>query len=209
MTHYIGERFGRLSVLSFHHRDKYKVFVLCHCDCGTEKIISTSDLKSGRTRSCGCLRAEMQTTRTKNKIKNKKLEWVYQSMKIRCNNPKNKQYKNYGGRGIKVCDEWNDKWGFRKFEKWALENGYKDGLSLDRINNNKGYSPENCRWTDLFAQANNRRTNRTFDINGSILTLKQIADMYKLNYFSLRSRIHLGWNIHKALSIPFHKRNKR
>ena len=140
MTHYIGDRFGRLVVLGFHHKSKWKVHVLCRCDCGTEKIFSTSDLKSGRVHSCGCLSREIQAERTKNKIKHTHLHYIYLSMKKRCFSPKTASYKDYGGRGISMCKEWADRrTGYRTFEKWALENGYSRGLSIDRINNDGNY----------------------------------------------------------------------
>ena len=156
--------------------------------------------------SCGCLRQEFSNKRTQNKIKNVKLHYVWGAMRKRCNNPNDKEYKNYGGRGIEVCDEWSDrKCGYRAFEKWAIENGYKFGLSIDRINNEGDYTPKNCRWVDWKTQCNNKRVNRWLIIGGKKLTLKQVAEKYNIKYDLLRGRLNAGWSIESAINIPKQK----
>lgn len=203
--YYIGERFGRLYVLGFSHKKNTRNFVFCKCDCGKIKVLSTSDLKTGRVKSCGCLNRERLDERTKNKIKNVRLNYVFIQMRQRCNNPNNKNYYNYGGRGIKVCDEWNRRNGYRCFEAWALANGYKPGLTLDRIDNNGPYSPENCRWVSLFVQANNKRTTTRVIFNGVEYTLKQLAQATGVPYRRLKSRICVqGWSPEKAVYEPLH-----
>lgn len=119
---------------------------------------------------------------------NERLHRIYYGMKTRCCNPNNHNYKGYGDRGITICDEWlhNSK----SFYKWALNNGYADNLSIDRIDNNKGYCPENCRWATRKEQNNNQRTNRLITYQGKTLTLKQWCDLLGLNYGSVKSRLN-------------------
>lgn len=139
-----------------------------------------------------------------------KLNRVYHSMLARCYNPHTKSYKHYGERGITVCEEWVNKEkyythygiytkGWRAFEKWALENGYKEGLTIDRIDNNKGYSPENCRWVSKKVQSNNRNFCRKITYKGRTQNLKQWCEELKLNYKTIHKRIAIdGWTVEKA-----------
>ena len=126
--------------------------------------------------------------------RNTKLHWVWRAMKQRCENPRNKRYLSYGGRGITVCDDWKGVYGFLNFCKWSKENGYSEGLSLDRIDNDKGYSPENCRWVKAEAQANNKRTNVLVTYKGVSLTLKQWSDKLGVPYTTLQSRHYKGYS---------------
>lgn len=130
---------------------------VCKCDCGNYKIIRAANLLNGMSRSCGCLLTELGESRRDNSDKTRirrKLKSVWSTMKYRCLNAKCSRYKDYGGRGIFVCREWINS--FDTFYRWALLNGYKDGLSIDRIDNDKGYYPDNCRWADAKTQTNNR-----------------------------------------------------
>ena len=204
--YHIGDRFDRLVVLRLSRRTPRKYFVWCQCDCGNIKEFCTSDLVSGRVHSCGCFAKEILIKRGENKIKERKLHEVFLSIKKRCNNPRSNAYKNYGGRGIKVCDEWGDrKFGYRRFEKWALENGYKQGLSIDRIDVNGNYCPENCRWVDWKTQCNNKRVNRYFFVNGEKLTIAQIADKFGIDYALIKCRVRRGWSIDDALRVQKQK----
>jgi hypothetical protein len=153
-----GKRYGRLTVIEvtkpkFLPCGQRETQYLCKCDCGTEKIISYHDMSRGRTSSCGCLRKEgPHTTHGKT---HDRIYRIYNAMKTRCYNHNFPRYADYGGRGIRVCDEWlND---FQRFYNWAIENGYAPNLSIDRINNEKGYSPGNCRWATAKEQNNNQR----------------------------------------------------
>ena len=131
---------------------------------------------------------------------------TWSNAKSRCQDVNSQSYKHYGGRGIKVCDEWRDN--FQAFYDWAMANGYKEGLTLDRIDNNKGYSPKNCRWTSVKEQSNNRRSNRYLVFRGERKTISQWADTIGVNQETLYKRLVHGWSIERALSTPTRKRKK-
>lgn len=182
-----GKRFGRLTVLgrvpnTYGKNGKATVYWFCKCDCGKEFSVYGSDLRSGKTKSCGCQRISNNKSRaTIHYEENKKLYYVYHSMKDRCNKPQNKSYRFYGGRGITVCDEWNEKYGFTAFMKWAYNNGYKEGLELDRIDNNGNYEPSNCRWVTHREQAHNTRQNVYAEYNGEKRILSDWAREFGIN----------------------------
>lgn len=146
-----GERFTRLTVIKLSHIKNRKSYWLCECDCGNEHIVRSDSLKCGNVKSCGCLNMEAKSI--KHGEWGTKLYFVWAGMKQRCTNPKQKHYDRYGGRGISVCEEWQT---YEPFHKWAINAGYKEGLTIDRINNDGNYEPSNCRWVTIAEQQKNK-----------------------------------------------------
>lgn len=198
-----GQKYNRLTVIELAPKQGRRTMWKCRCDCGNIIVARAENLKSGNTKSCGCL-AKDHPSNYKHGYSHTKIEYIYQAMKNRCYNPKNYEYHLYGGRGITICDEWlNDR---VKFYEWAYENGYKEGAkqaeqSLDRIDVNKGYSPENCRFVDAYVQANNKRTNVFVEHNGERHTLAEWARIFNIDYHLLYDRyISNGWSFIDAIS---------
>lgn len=136
---------------------------LCRCECGKEIVVEAYNLKTGHTQSCGCLQREATSVANKTHGKrNTRLYRIWICMKNRCYRKNHDAYKHYGGRGIKVCDEWLHS--FKAFNDWAMANGYRDDLSIDRIDTNKGYSPDNCRWATMAEQNKNKRAKNGYKI---------------------------------------------
>lgn len=200
-----GDIFGRLTVISLHHIKKYTnlsgikkniEYYLCECECGNIIITSKDRLKIGRTRSCGCLCKE---THTKHNISHTRIYRIWCNIKGRCLNKKYPFYNNYGGRGIKICDEW--KGNPVSFYNWAMANGYKDDLSIDRIDNNGNYEPNNCRWATKQEQNKNQRRTRFITYRGKRKCLTDWAKEVGIDRNTLRYRLNSGWGIEKSLGI--------
>lgn len=196
-----GTRFGRLTVISCidDTLPMYKRVWKCVCDCGQSKDVPESYLIKGITRSCGCLRSEKSyERRIKHGGSHHKLYRVWQGMKRRCYRKSTPEYRLYGGKGVYVCDEWHD---FGEFMRWSLENGYQDGLSIDRIDSNGPYSPGNCRWTDSITQNNHTSRNHMLTFNGKTMSMADWARETGISYNAIKSRINKhGWSVERALT---------
>lgn len=175
-----GKRFGRLVVLSLVPDEagaKVPTRWLCKCDCGKELPIRAYNLKSGNTLSCGCLQKEYAVARNKiHGMTGTRLYVTWQHMISRCTRESDGAYKYYGGRGITVCDEWKND--FQTFYDWAMKNGYTDELTIDRIDVNGNYCPENCRWATKKEQQRNKRDNTRVSFNGQIKTVCEWAEEF-------------------------------
>ena len=198
-----GKRFTRLVAMSPAGKDKHgNTTWLCKCDCGEEKIVPIGSLTSGNTKSCGCLNREnlsKNPNRTIHGMSKTRLYNTWNKMKNRCNSPNSNEYKYYGGRGIKVCDEWQK---FEPFCDWALANGYSDDLSIDRIDNDGNYEPSNCRWVDFITQVNNRSSNVRFTYNGKSMTISEIARETGVSKDLLYGRLEKGYSLEDSLKYP-------
>lgn len=198
-----GLRFMYLLVLEYAGKNKDgRAKWLCKCDCGNYHTTLGKYLLNGDTTSCGCRRARIlrETTerQTTHHMTGTRLYQIWSGIRGRCNNPNEECYPNYGGRGIKICDEWNSN--FTTFYEWAINNGYKENLTIDRIDNNGDYNPNNCRWVDLKTQANNTRRNHYLTYKGETKSLAEWAEIKKINYSTLRARINTyHWSVEKAL----------
>lgn len=189
-----GKRFGRLIAVEIIPTDTRKTFWLCQCDCGNTKKVRSDSLQCGAISSCGCLLREQARKNVvqnhKHKMSRTRIYTEWQGMKGRCYNEKSKNYPKWGGRGIKVCDEWlND---FEAFRDWALSNGYSADLTLDRIDNDGDYSPDNCRWATNKEQCNNRRSNIVVKYEGKEYTLYQLCALLELDYGTIHARYARG-----------------
>lgn len=202
-----GQRFGRLVVI---RQDKPIIYPnkrkitkwLCKCDCGNQIVTRADSLRNGRTKSCGCLHHEtLLKNIKKHGMAGSRIYITWQNMKDRCFNEKCSGYKDYGGRGISVCPEWKDS--FENFYEWALLNGYTDSLTIDRIDVNRNYEPQNCRWTTREAQNRNKRNNHYLTYNGITKTISEWAADIGMDYDTLHARIkYYGWTVEQALITP-------
>lgn len=195
-----GKRFGRLTVISRCDDKSGKISWLCKCDCGNVKNISAGHLTSGDIKSCGCLFKELNhKTAVKHGMTEDPLYHRFTAMISRCECKTDNSYKYYGARGITVCDEWRHD--FKAFYDWSMKNGYAPNLSIDRIDNNKGYSPDNCRWTTNSVQQNNKRTNVFIEYKGKRQTLTQWSRELKISYKTLKKRlVENEWSMEKVLA---------
>ena len=204
-----GQRFGRWTVLEYVGYEK-GVMWRCKCDCGTERNVRSDHLRYGKTISCGCFRAEVTAKETGKKIQkhgmwNTRLYHIWQRMKQRCSPscPKH-EIHNYYDKGIRVCAEWES--GFELFMNWALCNGYKENLSIDRIDGNKNYEPSNCRWATAREQTNNRRNSYFVEYKGKTKALTDWADVLKIAPSTLSNRLRRGMSVEDAFERPVKKK---
>lgn len=193
-----GQKFGKLTVLKLSYTKRY-TYWKCLCDCGIEKIILGTRLTAGRTRSCGCL---AKTNGIKHGMRHTRSYKSWQGMKSRCLNKSVSSYKDYGGRGIKICKKW------MKFENFYKDMGNRpNGTSLDRINNNKGYYKKNCKWSTPEEQNINKRNNHCIYYKGRTMTISEWAKILNINPGTLHHRIFIyKWSIEKAFLTPIKRR---
>lgn len=200
-----GKRFNQLVVIACVGKKNYnsssKKMWLCQCDCGNTIITPIGPLKNGRTKSCGCYGKTHKWNKTHG-MSNTRLFHIWANMIDRCTNKKSPRYKDYGGRGISVCDEWCGENGSSNFISWAKSNGYKENLTLDRIDNDKKYEPLNCRWTSYKKQARNKRTNRILEYNGQSHCVAEWSDITGIKQQTILRRLKRGWSVEDTLTIP-------
>jgi len=201
-----GRQFFDLTVESRHPQNLHNRAVwVCRCKCGNTRLVVGQDLKKGAIKRCtkcaSVYSAAMSSiASTTHGMSDTSLYNCWSHMKQRTLNPKCKSFPRYGGRGIGICEEWKSD--FTAFQKWAIENGYSPSLSLDRIDNDKGYYPENCRWADRTTQQNNRTACHYITVNGETRTVSQWAQKLNIRPTSLNARIRRGWTIEDAVLSP-------
>lgn len=215
-----GQKFGRLTVIKRVENIKGRTAFLCKCECGNLINVIGHNLKIGTTKSCGCLLKEQRKINCQKMVEYDKkfkpqqkhglckhrLFKIWSNMKDRCLREKNTAYKDYGGRGITVCQEWMDD--FINFYIWAMKNGYKDDLSIDRINVNGNYEPQNCRWADSKTQNRNSRQCKKIFYKGKYYSRGELAEFSCVSYNTLRYRLNNGWKIEDALTTPAYFYNR-
>lgn len=178
----------------------------CICDCGKEIFVRHTRLTHGQ-KSCGCHASKMLVERnTKHSKRHSKLYAVWRGLRSRCNNSNHPFYCDYGGRGITVCKEWdNTNDGFQNFYDWSVKSGYKDDLSIDRIDNNGNYEPNNCRWATIKQQCNNRRSNIVLNYKGVAHTVSEWSEIIQVKSGTIYQRIYKGWNTGEILGFEYKK----
>lgn len=211
-----GNTYGNLKVIERAPNRGKQTYWLCECQCEnkTRLVVRGGDLKNGHTKSCGCLKkisdiANIEKYNLNNGHvlhgqSNSRLYKIWIDMIRRCSNPKCKRYKDYGGKGIKVCAEWENS--FESFANWAISNGYSDKLTIDRINNDDGYCPNNCKWSTYQEQNFNKRNTVHVTYQDKIYTLLEIATIFNIPYKNVRDRYYKGWPIDKIISQPIKHR---
>lgn len=193
-----GKRYGALTVIKKSENKGNKTMWICKCDCGNEAVVSGGNLQSGHTRNC--LECGYKSTGLSRKTHGKShtsLFRIWSGMITRCEYEKGRSFKDYGGRGIKVCEEWRKD--FQKFYDWSINNGYKKGLEIDRINVNGNYEPSNCRWVTNIVNANNKRSNVFIEYGGEKKTIAEWARFYNVNYKSLWGNLSKGDSLDEAV----------
>ena len=205
----VGKKFNSLTVLEVSSNKKNDNYLLvCKCDCGNIQTIRATRVINGITKTCGCRNKGYSYS------KSNKLSCLYptfysiwNSMKHRCYDKSNKKYKNYGARGIKICKEWKDS--FENFLNWCLNSDYEKGLTLDRIDVNSDYKPNNCRWANFTIQARNKTNNNLVTYNNETKCVAQWCEDLNIPYNTIRARLRLGWTPELAFTTPISKSNKR
>lgn len=193
-----GQSIAHWTVIGKSSRTKPKrTFWLCTCKCGEVRHVNATDLRSGRSTNCGCVRKEaVGLINRTHSASDSRLYNIWSNMKARCLNEKNPAFRNYGGRGIAIASEW---FVFSAFQTWANDTGYGPSLTIDRIENDSGYSPSNCRWTDRITQ--NRNTRRAKYMSDGKMAI-EVADANGISLNTFRSRVSRGWSVDDAATRP-------
>lgn len=197
-----GQRFGKLVVIAPAERaENGKTRWLCRCDCGRETVVKTNALRTGDTKSCGCLVKEASSNaHKKHGMCETRLYRIWRGMKNRCCNPNARDYPYYGGRGIEVFPKWSEN--YAEFQEWALSHGYRTDLTLDRVDTNGNYCPENCRWVTWKEQALNKTNNHLLTHNGVTMPVTVWAEKTGLSADVLYTRKRLGWSDSRTIETP-------
>ena len=192
-----GQKFGRLTVVGLDDKNTRKTYWICQCECGGIKSARSDSLLCGAIKSCGCMKKEQDRINLEanhsHKQSGTRIYHIWQGMKARCYNVNDSHFHRYGGRGIVVCEEW--KYSFQAFYEWAINNGYSEDLTIDRINNDGNYEPSNCRWATPKEQANNRNTNIYITIGNETKTLLYWCNMFKIDYRTVLARYWRSPNV--------------
>ena len=201
-----GQRFGRLTVLKRSSKictpnGTRRVYWDCICDCGNPATVSSHELRSGKSKSCGCLQIERaHDANVTHGGRRTRLYNIWNNMKQRCINPHGTMFEYYGGRGIAVCPDWLAS--FSTFQHWALSAGYTDDLTLDRIDSDKDYCPENCRWIPMCEQSKNRRNIHQLTFNGKTMSVTEWGKITGFGYQVIKDRLLHGWTVERTLTEP-------
>lgn len=186
-----NQKFGLLTVVELEITNSRKTYWKCLCECGNYKTARSDSLICGAIRSCGCMKKQQDrvnlTANHSHKMSGTRLYHIWVGMKGRCSNPNNQDYKRYGGRGITVCKEWVDS--FANFMEWANKHGYSKKLTLDRIDYNGNYEPDNCRWATPKEQSNNRSSNRMVTIGDETMNVTQWCEKFGIKVSRVRDKI--------------------
>jgi hypothetical protein len=196
----IGDEFGRYTVVERVENYRNHRRFLCRCECGNTKVVRSDHLTRGSILSCGCYNKDKNIElHSTHHMTNTRLFYIWQSMKQRCYDTNCNTHKNYGARGISICDEWlND---FICFYNWSIGNGYSDELSIDRIDVDGNYEPSNCRWATRKEQIRNRRNTKYVTHNEETKALPEWCEIYGINYDKAKGRLRLGWSFEKIFEI--------
>lgn len=203
---YIGQKYNRLTIISYNSIKNNHRYYNCRCDCGNIKVVDIKHLKGGKIKSCGCLWEENKHEYRKiHGFSNKEhLYSTWKGIKHRCYCKTAKRYKDYGGRGITMCEDWKNS--YISFRDWAINNGWIEGLTIDRIDNDKGYYPENCRFVTYKEQNRNQRSNVFLSYNGKTMILADWEKETGISRETISARINrLHWSIEKALTTKVGK----
>lgn len=201
-----GQTFGDLLCIRFKGKNERGAFLyLCRCACGNDTLAMKTDLVSGKKKSCGCGQGKRSHGLSRENGRKRPLHSVWIAMRQRCMNPGDRNFKRYGGRGIRVCPQWNE---YKAFHEWAMANGYKVGLTIERINNDGNYCPDNCTWIPQSRQPRNSNGVQFLVYDGQSRTYGEWGKIYGIDRTTLKDRIKRGWNIQSALLSRAYRGNR-